>query len=205
MFGFCKQLTSIDFSNFSSAKVKNMRGIFYNDNNLLFLDLSNFNTDSLNNIPYMFSGCSSLIYLNIRPFKIKSEVWTEAIFRSTPSYLKICLEDPETQSLLSSTGKSFDRSNTCFDKDIDFKLDLVDHECITNCSNLQHYQLGNYCYNNCPSGFYPIEGEYRCLKYISTGYYIHYYYESSMYKRCFNSCETCKGAGSEENNNKDNV
>jgi hypothetical protein len=45
----------------------------------------------------MFSGCKALIYLNIRSFKINSGVWTEAIFRSTPSYLKICLEDSATK------------------------------------------------------------------------------------------------------------
>ena len=123
LFGNCRKLTSVDFSKFDSSKVKNMRGVFYNCNKLKFLDLSNFNTDSLTNIPYMFSGCKELIYLNIRHFKIKNGVWTEAIFRSTPSYLKICLEDSETQGLLSSTGKSFDCSNTCFNKEINFKLD----------------------------------------------------------------------------------
>ena len=183
LFGGCQQLTSVDFSKFDSSKVKNMRGVFYNCYKLLFLDLSNFSTDSLNNIPYMFSGCKALIYLNIRPFKINSGVWTEAIFRSTPSYLKICLEDSSTKELLSSTGKTFDCSNTCFNKEINFKLDLVNHECVTNCN--QHYEYGNYCYSSCPAGTYPKEDEYSCLKYLEKGYYISYYLENSVYKKCY--------------------
>ena len=147
----------------------------------------------------MFSGCKALIYLNIRSFKIYSGVWTEAIFRSTPSYLKICLEDSPTKELLSSTGKTFDCSNTCFNKEINFKLDLVNHECVTNCN--QHYEYGNYCYSSCPAGTYPKEDEYSCLKYLEKGYYISYYLENNVYKKCYETCNTCKGGGNQLNHN----
>ena len=195
MFGGCKTLSSIDFSSFDTSKVRNMRGIFYNCHNLKFLDLSNFSTDSLTNIPYTFSGCTSLIYLNLLNVRIRSGIWTESIFRSTPNYLKICISDPNTISLLSSTGKTFDCSDPCFDKTTDFKLDLVSHSCVINCDN--HYEYENYCYGNCPSKTYPIEGQYLCLKNKPDGYYL----DSNKYKKCFETCQKCENGGTEENNN----
>ena len=60
MFYKCNKLSSLDLSNFNTEKVTNMSGMFYYCNNLSSLDLSNFNTEKVTNMSGMFFGCSAL-------------------------------------------------------------------------------------------------------------------------------------------------
>ena len=60
MFSNCKNLSSLDLSNFNTEKVTNMSGMFYYCNKLSSLDLSNFNTEKVTNMSGMFFGCSAL-------------------------------------------------------------------------------------------------------------------------------------------------
>ena len=52
----CKQLLSIDLSNFNTNNVTNMEYMFYNCSSLTSLNLSNFNTINVTNMGGMFSG-----------------------------------------------------------------------------------------------------------------------------------------------------
>ena len=60
MFINCKELSSLDISNFNTAKVKDMSSMFKNCQVLSSLDLSNFNTTKVTDMSGMFSGCSML-------------------------------------------------------------------------------------------------------------------------------------------------
>jgi len=60
MFYKCNKLSSLDLSKFNTEKVTNMSGMFYYCNNLSSLDLSNFNTEKVTNMSGMFFGCSAL-------------------------------------------------------------------------------------------------------------------------------------------------
>ena len=60
MFINCKELSSLDISNFNTAKVKDMSSMFKNCQVLSSLDLSNFNTTKVTDMSGMFSGCSTL-------------------------------------------------------------------------------------------------------------------------------------------------
>ena len=60
MFYYCNKLSSLDLSNFNTEKVTNMSGMFYYCNKLSSLDLSNFNTEKVTNMSGMFFGCSAL-------------------------------------------------------------------------------------------------------------------------------------------------
>jgi surface protein len=60
MFYNCNKLSSLDLSNFNTEKVTNMSGMFYYCNKLSSLDLSNFNTEKVTNMSGMFLGCSAL-------------------------------------------------------------------------------------------------------------------------------------------------
>ena len=81
-------------------------------------------------------------------------------------------------SSVSLIGKLEDVCLERYLDEINFKLDLVNHECVTNCN--QHYEYGNYCYSSCPAGTYPKKDEYSCLKYLEKGYYISYYLENNV-------------------------
>ena len=198
MLSFCNNLLSINLSNFDTSKVTNMRGIFYNCINLRFLDLSNFNGNSVKHIPYVFSECYSLIYLNLYNFKLyQTGIWYVDIFRNLKAGTKICINDAETLNILKQNYENtlkFDCSNICFNKNINIKLDLEQHKCTQTCD---HYEYNNYCYRSCPTGTYAIEGEKLCLDSKPIGYY----FDSSNYKKCFESCKDCNIQGTKFNNN----
>ena len=195
MFASCSNLFSIDFSNFETSTVTNMRGIFFGCRNLRYLDLSSFSGNSVTYIPYVFSECISLIYLNLNNFVlIHKESNHVDIFRNIRSSTKVCISDTETLNTLKKDGMTFDCSDICFDKSVNFKIDLDQNKC---CQECDFYEHNNYCYNTCPSGTYAIEGNKLCLDSKPIGYYL----DSTKYIKCFDSCKDCNIRGNESNNN----
>ena len=68
MFYRCSALTSLDLSNFNTAKVRDMSHMFYGCSALTSLDLSNFNTAIVTNMSNMFYDCSALSSLDLSNF-----------------------------------------------------------------------------------------------------------------------------------------
>ena len=68
VFAFCSSLTEIDVSNWNTSKVETMQFLFTDCSQLKEIDLSNFNTDKVDNMEHMFRGCSSLTSLNLCSF-----------------------------------------------------------------------------------------------------------------------------------------
>lgn len=60
MFYGCRALTSLDLTNFNTARVEDMCNMFKNCSALTSLDLTSFNTVFVTNMSIMFSGCSAL-------------------------------------------------------------------------------------------------------------------------------------------------
>ena len=61
MFNKCHKLREIKgINNFNTNKVTNMRGMFRECNELLYLDLSNFNTNNVTDMGFMFKKCHML-------------------------------------------------------------------------------------------------------------------------------------------------
>ena len=143
----CHNLTSVDLSNFDTSKVTNMRGIFYKCYKLRRLDLRNFDTSLITTIQGMFEYCTSLVYINLYNFKIKEDINTNLIFRDTPTNLKICIDDVETQKVLEKYNKKIDCSDKCFNDNI--KIDLKTNTCVENCNESEYkYEYDNYCYKD---------------------------------------------------------
>ena len=68
MFNDCSTLSSLDLSNFNTAKVRDMSYMFYRCSALSSLDLSNFNTAIVTNMSYMFFNCANLSSLDLSNF-----------------------------------------------------------------------------------------------------------------------------------------
>ena len=68
MFGHCRNLTSLDLSNFDTSKVTNMWGMFCGCRSLTTLDLSGFDTSNVLDMSFMFDSCSSLTTLDLSNF-----------------------------------------------------------------------------------------------------------------------------------------
>lgn len=58
-------MTSLNLSNFDTASVINMQGMFKDCNNLTNINLSSFNTSNVTSMSGMFSGCSSLVTIYV--------------------------------------------------------------------------------------------------------------------------------------------
>ena len=202
LFSNCYKLTSVDLSNFDISKVKNMRGIFYRNYELKYLNLQNFNTSSVSNFRGMFEDCTSLIYINLYSFIIKQNAETKSIFHNTPTYLKICINDLETQKVLESHGKKFNCSDKCFSNENN-KIDLKQNLCVESCNESDYkYEYGKYCYEICPeTTFISNKNEYLCLDKTKEDNYYYFDNNTKVFKECFNTCKECYGEGNETNNN----
>ena len=69
MFHFCEKLSSLVISNFNTANVTDMSNMFSYCNMLEKLNLSNFNTTKVEDMSYMFYMCQKLTELNLSNFK----------------------------------------------------------------------------------------------------------------------------------------
>ena len=68
MFYFCEKLSSLVISNFNTANVTDMSNMFYRCTNLSSLDIPNFNTAKVTDMSYMFYSCQKLTELNLSNF-----------------------------------------------------------------------------------------------------------------------------------------
>ena len=65
MFNSCKNLTTLDVSNFDTSNVTDMNYMFVYCKNLTTLDLSNFNTSKVTDMGNMFSSCFELTTVKV--------------------------------------------------------------------------------------------------------------------------------------------
>ena len=68
MFSWCENLEELDLSSMDTAKVKNMKDVFYGCAKLKTLDLSNFDTTNVTDMNSMFGECTSLEEINVSSF-----------------------------------------------------------------------------------------------------------------------------------------
>ena len=80
MFHYCKNLTSIDLSNFDISSVIDMSYMFFNCTSLKSIDLSNFDTSSVINMSYMFGLCTSLTTIDLSNFNTSNVTDMSSMF-----------------------------------------------------------------------------------------------------------------------------
>ena len=71
MFYDCKNLTTLNLSNFDTSNVTDMYRMFSDCTSLTTLNLSNFDTSNVTDMYRMFSGCTSLTTLDLSNWNIK--------------------------------------------------------------------------------------------------------------------------------------
>lgn len=75
-----KIIKSLDLSNFNTARVTNMKGMFANCSSLVSLDISNFNTQAVQYMEGMFYGTSNLTNYSFPNIDVKSVTTSEVMF-----------------------------------------------------------------------------------------------------------------------------
>jgi surface protein len=156
IFGGCTNLISIKAPNFGSTKIKNARGLFFNDISLKYVDLPNFEFPDATTVSYMFNYCSSIVFINLYSMKINGGTSIKSVFDSVNANVKICINDGTTRNILNKYSSKFDCSYKCFVENI--KICLKDNKCVENCDECDYkYIYDRLCYEICPFNTYPID------------------------------------------------
>ena len=80
MFYSCSSLTSLDVTHFNTANVTTMNSMFYNCSKLTSLDVSKFNTVNVTNMSGMFNSCSALTSLDVTNFNTEKVTSMSSMF-----------------------------------------------------------------------------------------------------------------------------
>ena len=91
MFNGCNGLTTLDVSNFNTENVTSMGSMFSGCSSLTTLDVSNFNTENVKYISYMFNGCSSLTTLDVSNFNTANVTGLREMFSFCSKLTKLTL------------------------------------------------------------------------------------------------------------------
>ena len=124
MFQYCKNITSLDLSEFDTNNVTDMNYMFYNCNSLTSLDVSNFNTSNVTDMSYMFNRCSSLTNLDVSNFNTSNVTDINDMFSNCSSLTNLDLSN-------------FNTSNVT---DMNYMF--------SNCSSLTNLDLSNFNTSN---------------------------------------------------------
>ena len=93
MFWNCKNLSSLDLTNFNTTKVTNMSGMFYGCYKLPSLNLSNFNTAKVTNMSQMFYTCKELPSLDLTNFNTAKATNMQEMFKGCSTLQTIYVSD----------------------------------------------------------------------------------------------------------------
>lgn len=106
MFTSCTSITELDLSNFDTSKVTNMSNIFEAMSNLISLNLSSWDTSNVTNMNYMFYSCKKLQHLDIRNFTFDNVTGSTHTFHyMMPSNCLIIVKgDTEKQWVLNNNS-----------------------------------------------------------------------------------------------------
>ena len=99
MFGYCRDITSLDLSNFDTSQVTNMAQMFRGCFSLTELDVSNFDTSQVTNMSNMFNGCSSLTELDVSNFDTSQVTNMLQMFRNCSSLTELDVSNFDTSKV----------------------------------------------------------------------------------------------------------
>ena len=100
MFWQCLSLTKINLINFNTQNVKNMSNVFWGCCSLTKIDLSSFNTENATNMNSMFSVCKVLTNLDLSNFNTQNVVDMGYMFCGCNSLQNIDLSNFNTQNVI---------------------------------------------------------------------------------------------------------
>ncbi len=72
MFWGCREMTTVDLSNFDTSQIVNMGGMFMECTSLERLDLSSFDTSNVKRMHEIFTNCRNLRYLDLSSFDLSA-------------------------------------------------------------------------------------------------------------------------------------
>ena len=146
----CKSLTSINFSNFNTSKMKSMDFLFYNCILLKELDLSNFITNNVEKMNCMFSYCVSLTSLNLSNFNTSQVSIMYYMFKNCSSLKKLEISSLKVPKL-NDTSSMFSNCPLLTSLDLsNFKTTKIIQafEMFSGCSSLNYIDISFFTFSS---------------------------------------------------------
>ena len=146
MFANCENIRYINFINFNSSHINNMRLMFSGCKNLKSLDLSSFSTNNVTSMSCMFSGCNNLISLDISSFDTKNVTNMSGMFSGCNMLKKIDLSSFNTKNVMSMSNM-FSGCNNLNILDLSFfnTINVRDmSQMFDECYNLNNLDLSSF-------------------------------------------------------------
>ena len=138
MFFNVTKLISINFTRmFNTDKMKTMRKMFKDCNNLISIGLSEFKTGKVEDFSFMFDNCSSLSYINISNFDTKNAKDISNMFLNCKSLKTISFKNFGTNQIINMAGLFSGCSSL-------ISLDL-------SCFNTENCKYMSYMFSGCSS------------------------------------------------------
>ena len=217
MFYNCQSLTSLDLSYFDTTLVTDMEELFAGCKNLEYINLKNLKENNSLNYVDIFSEVPDniVVCINEDSSKILDELKNK----------KSCYNIECSKDWKSKQKKLINGNNICINNCSDDEVYKYEYNglCYENCSKgfLSNSEIckceldkclicsplalkNNLC-TKCNINYYPKEkddsniGEYiNCYKELN-GYYLDL--NNSIFKKCFDTCETCEIKGDKVNHN----
>ncbi len=150
MFRECKNLTSLNFSNFDTSSVTNMSYMFRDCNSLISLDVSNFDTSNVTDMSDMFSRCLNLTSLNLSNFDTSSVTDMSYMFNQCDSLVSLDISNFDT-SKVTVMLFMFNRCSSLISLDVsNFDTSSVTtmRYMFCSCSSLTNLDVSNFNTSN---------------------------------------------------------
>ena len=208
MFEGCSSLISLDLSHFITSEVEYMQQMFSGCTNLQYINLKNFDQSKLSTCSNMFDNITDNVVICIN-----KDINGKIISKLPYCYTINCSDywKSNQKKLIYKTGECVNNCNDTYKYEFNGK-------CYKNCEygytndNICKCKLDqclscplinlNLC-TECNDKYYKMEndplnigGYFNCYKEIK-GYYL----DNSLFKKCYDTCETCKIKGNYTNHN----
>ena len=146
MFSYCRNLTTLDLSNFDTINVTDMNYMFNGCQNLTTLDLSNFNTSKVTNMEEMFGYCYKLTTLDLSNFNTINVTDMSYMFANCGNLTTLDLSNFNTINVKKMGNMFFDCNNlTTLDLSNFNTINVTNmYSMFNNCDNLTTLDLSNF-------------------------------------------------------------
>ena len=104
LFADCDFLINLDFSNFNSQDVTNMRKMFNDCSSLKSINFKNLKTQNVNDMSFMFKGCVSLTNLDLSNFNTQNVLNMSCMFAVCKSLINLNLSNFNTQNVINMSS-----------------------------------------------------------------------------------------------------
>ena len=148
LFYNCKNLISLDFSNFKTNNITDMSDMFNGCSLIKSIDLSNFKTNHLTNMKNMFNDCTSLINLDVSSSSLNTIYVTDmsSMFGNCVSLYNLDLSNFKTKSVENMSRMFYNCKALTFLNISNFSTELVKNmsEMFSQCSSLESLDLSKF-------------------------------------------------------------